>query len=186
MAATILALNPMAEILQERADAQAALAEAERQMKASSRDPEAFRAAKASHAAAIEAIERLDWAERAEQERRVEAERQAKVDALRDAQEQALEAHEYAKATVVDLQRLVEVVVTRVKELQVAQAKVDRGVRFETFGRRDGYLDKQSIPARVRLDGDLAVRLLRAGRELAILSGGTAEAAEHRAAQGRL
>ena len=163
-------MDAMAEIAQERSAAQAALAEAERMMKIGSRDVEAFRKAKQDHVVVVEAIERLDWAEKAEQERQVAAERQAKVDALRDAQKHALAAHERAQVVGVDLRALIETMVTMVKELQAAQAKVERGVRFETFGKRDGYLDRQTVLARIKIDGDVAVRILRAGLELAILS----------------
>lgn len=182
----VVPATPMQEIAAERSAAQAALAEAEQRMKAGSRDPDAFRKAKAAREAAVDALERLEWAEQAERERQAGAEQQAKVDAMREAQALAMDAHERAKGIASDISDLVIVLISKVKVLQEAQAQVERGVRYETFGRRDGYLDRQTVPSRIKVDGDLAVRIIRAGRELAVLSGVPAESAEIKAAQGRL
>lgn len=164
----------------------AALVAAEQRMKAGSRDPEAFRAAKAEREYAAEAIERLEWAEKAEQERQAEAERQEKAAKLCSAQARAQAAHDRAREIGADIRILVDTLAEKVRELAEAQSIIDRGVHYESFALRDGYLDRPTVIPRLNIDSATAVMALRATRELAKLAGMSVQAAEIRAAQGRL
>ena len=178
--------DPMVEIAQERSEAQAALAEAEQLMKDGARDPAAFRKAKRDRDAAVEALERLEWAEKAERDRQAGAALQAKRDALGEAQARAREALKRAAWLSSDLEQSVRTVVEKVKALQAAQTDVDRGVHFEGFGVRDGYLDRQTLAPQLPVSPELPVTLLRAGRELAKVAGMSIPVAETKAAQGKL
>ena len=182
----VAAADALAELDQERAEAQAALAAAEAAMKAGSRDPGAFAQAKRARQDALDALERLEWAEKAERERQAAAEVQAKRDALREAQERAHAARARVGVIGGELGTLVATLVARVKELRALQAEVDRGAHFETFGVRDGYLAKQTLTTQLPVDADLPVTVLRVGRELSKVAGMSIQVAETKAAQGGL
>jgi hypothetical protein len=181
--------EPMDELQRieiERAQARSDIEAAEAAMKAHSRDPAEFRKAKKAHESAVETLERLEWAEKAERERQAGAELQAKKDALRQAQTQAREAHQQTAALAKEVQEHTGELVARIRMLQAAQMAVDRGAHYESFGVRDGYLDKQTVSTQLPISSDLPVLVLRAGRELAKLAGMSAHIAEVKAAQGKL
>lgn len=176
----------MEQIAAEREAARAALASTEAQMKADSGDARAFARARKEHQAAIDALERLDWAERAELERQEAEQAQAKRDRLREVQGRAAEAHAEADRLAAELAEAVGKVVEVARRLDEAQGAVNVGVNHETFAVRDGLLTRATIDARVRVDRDAALTTLRVGRELCRLAGMSAAAAESQAASRRL
>lgn len=178
--------DSFAEIQQERAGAQAALADAERRMLAGSRDPKAFAKAKSELDAAAAELERLEWAEKAERERQEQQAARAKTDRLREVQANAAAAHERARALAADVAATAERLVEVAKALQAEQQTVGVGVHHETFALRDGTIKRATVEARVAVDKVAAVRALRAAKELCKLAGMHPQAADQQAEQQRL
>ena len=103
-------------------------------------------------------------AEAAEAERR-----EGQVRALREAQEQAREAIEQGPAgTRSELARLAEAVVEKlVQAIQGLKGALDRGVAFEAYAARDGYLDRPTLGTKFPIDPETITLLVKATRELA-------------------
>ena len=174
------------DIAVERKVARANLEVAERAMKLMSADPEKFRAAKAEREAALEAIERLEWAEKHQEEVALKAKADHERRQLEDAQAGAQDAQERARTIVAQIVPLIEGLAVQVLELQRLSGLVNRGTHFEQYAVRERMIDRQTIVSGVGVDGQLAVRLLRVARELVKLSPVTMQVAEHRAIQGKL
>jgi septal ring factor EnvC (AmiA/AmiB activator) len=77
------------DLHQERAQAQERLAVAERAMVESSRDQAAFAETKRQHQGALDALERLEWAEKRERELAEQTAREQRLSDLREAQDRA-------------------------------------------------------------------------------------------------
>lgn len=174
------------EINRERVVMRAALSSAEAAMKSRSGDPREFAKAKRDRQAALDALERLEWAEGAERERLAAQERQAKVDRLREAQEAAARAHAEAAGLAPDLAAAAGDLVRLVKVLRAAQEVVGVGVNHEVFAVREGLLQRPAVEPRVRVDREAALTALRAAMDLCMLAGMSRQAADQLAAQRRL
>ena len=179
-------MTTQVDIAVERKVARANLEVAERAMKLMSADPEKFRAAKAEREAALEAIERLEWAEKHQEEVALKAKSDHERRQLEDAQAGAQDAQERARTIVAQIVPLIEGLAVQVLELQRLSGLVNRGTHFEQYAVRERMIDRQTIVSGVGVDGQLAVRLLRVARELVKLSPVTMQVAEHRAIQGKL
>ena len=155
-------------------------------MKAHSRDPKRFATAKQQRQEALDALERLEWAEKAEQERQEQSALDEKRAKLAEAQERALAAHIRAREITAELGPILAEVVDRVRELHACRTEVDRGVHYESFGLRDGYLERPLVPAALDVPGELAVMVIRIGRALVKVANIDVRVADTKAAQGVL
>jgi hypothetical protein len=170
----------------ERKVARANLEVAERAMKLASDDPAAFKVAKQERQAALENLERLDWAEKHQAEVAREAEARQAEGALAEAQARARAAQQRGRELAVSVAPLVDRLEGVVLELQECSQQVNRGILFEQDASLKRMIARPTITTGVGVEAELAVRLLRAARELVKLSPVTMQIAETRAIQGRL
>lgn len=174
------------DIDRERVLQRAALAAAEAAMKSGSGDARAFAKAKRDRSAALEALERLDWAEQAERERLAQEGERAKADRLREVQAAAVAAHQDAMALGAEVSGAAVTLATVLKRLREAQELVNVGVAHEAYAIREGMIQRPTVEQRVRVDREAALTILQAGRELCMLAGMSRSVADQQAGQRRI
>jgi hypothetical protein len=125
------------------------------------------------------AIIRADLAAReAERQRLVQA-----AEALVEAQEAAMEAHRRGSETAAQLIAQIERVAEMVRELIRLKETVDRGVHFEQFAIRDGYLQRPTIAARFPVKPESITLLITAAKALCRVTQSSWEMADIKAGQ---
>jgi hypothetical protein len=145
-----------------------------------------FERARIARDAAQATLERLDYAERHQAELQQKADRQQRLADLEDAQGRARAAKDAVAKSMADVDALVCELVAVVKNLKLAEGEVQRAVRYEQFGVRDGLIDRVTISPGIGVDGELGVLALRVAKELVRLSPISLEVAEVRSNQRKL
>ena len=186
-AAEVLPVDELARIEAERVVEREKLAAAEQDMLTSaSADRGLFIDAKARRDEAQLTLEQLDWAEKAEHQRREQAERDAKMAKLREQQEAAQDAHARSQRLATTASGAVATLVETLRELRNCQGVLDRAVHYEQFAVNAGEIPKATVRSRLVLNQDDAVLARRAATLYLRLAQVAEQVGEMRAAQSEL
>jgi hypothetical protein len=152
-------------------------------MREQSGDALLFQRAKAKRQAALAELERLEWAEKHQLELEAQAALQEKRAQLDDAQERARAAKQRGAMLTQQLEPMVKQLAELARELKATNAEIERGMHYESFGLRDGMIDKPTVMPGLGIKTELAILAMRVARELVRLSGTDAGTAELKASQ---
>jgi hypothetical protein len=167
----------------DRAAAEAAVKAAEAAMMEHADDLAAFREASEALVRAEAELKRIDFMELHSAELAQRDAVAAKRRDLEAAQDGARQAHAHAAAVAASLAPLVARIEKHVEQLKAHQVEIDRGVHYESYGVRDGLIQRVTIPPKLALDANEAVRLLRVAKDLVKLTPLSPQLAEMRANQ---